>query len=68
MSGLDPWCPRCKGRGWYEGPWYGGFTPSIEKLPCPECNVLSKPTRAEMVFIGFCFVVFFVLLLLGALS
>ncbi len=66
MSKPNPYCPTCSGRGWYEGPYYGNLQPSIEKMACPECNVLSKPTRAELVFLAFGFAVLFVLMIMGA--
>lgn len=63
MPKSNPYCPTCNGRGWYEGPYYGHLKPSIEKMACPECNVMSKPTRGEVVFLGFAFVCLFTLLL-----
>lgn len=66
MSRPNPYCPTCRGRGWYEGPYYGNLKPSVEMLVCEDCNTVGKPSRWELVFIGFCFVVFFVLMLVGA--
>lgn len=67
MSKPNPYCSKCSGRGWYEGPYYGHLKPTIEKLVCPECNVLSKPTTAEVVFLGFAFIALFTLMILGAM-
>ena len=68
MSKQNPSCPTCQGRGWYEGPYYGNLQPSVEMMVCEDCNTVGKPSRAEVVFIGVCFVVFFVLMLMGAAS
>ena len=31
-------CPICHGLGWYEGPYYGGLEPTVERLACPRCT------------------------------
>ena len=66
MSKNNPYCPICKGRGWYEGPYYGHLQPTIEMQACPNCNEVSKPTRGEVVFLAVGFVVLFVLMIAGA--
>jgi len=65
MGSINQNCKICKGRGWYETYRY---ELENDPQPCPDCNPCTPPTRGEIAFIGFCFVVFFVLMLLGAWS
>ena len=45
----NPYCPKCEGRGWYEGPYYSDFEPRVVKYHCEDCLPHSKPTKAEIV-------------------
>lgn len=66
MSKPNPYCSKCSGRGWYKGPYYGNLQPSVEMMACEDCNTVGKPTVAEVVFIGVCFVALFTLMIVGA--
>lgn len=66
MKQNNPYCSRCQGRGWYEGPYYGNLKPSVEMLVCEDCNTVGKPTTGEIVFLAFGFAVLFVLMIVGA--
>ncbi len=42
----NPSCPLCKGIGWYEGPYYSDFEPTIRPVVCPACNPVVPLDRA----------------------
>jgi hypothetical protein len=46
MTTINPNCPTCKGRGWYEGPYYSDFQPRLETLRCPKCNPITEVSNA----------------------
>jgi hypothetical protein len=54
----NPHCPKCKGIGWYESPYYGDFGPKVIKLACEDCLPHSKPTKAEIVMLAAIFILF----------
>lgn len=62
----NPYCPKCEGRGWYEGPYYGDFEPRVVKYHCEDCLPHSKPTKAEIVTLVVGFIILFGMMLRGA--
>ena len=66
MTKNNPYCPRCQGRGWYKGPYYGNLQPSVEMMACEDCNTVGKPSRWELAFLAFAFILLFTLMIVGA--
>ena len=62
----NPYCPKCQGRGWYKGPYYGDFELKIVKLACGDCLPHSRPSKLELVALGLGFIILFTLLIVGA--
>ena len=61
----NPYCPKCKGIGWYEGPYYGDFEPKVVKLACEDCLPHSKPTKTELALLATLFFILTVLMIWG---
>jgi hypothetical protein len=65
MSGPNPYCTKCGGKGYYRGPWYSNFEPRIVDLTC-DCFEHSRPKTAEVLLLAVGFIVLFALMLRGA--
>jgi hypothetical protein len=65
MSGPNPHCHKCSGKGYYRGPWYSDFEPRIVNLTC-DCFEHSRPTKGEIFVLVAGFLALLTLMIVGA--